>query len=425
MFCPNCGKQLPDEARFCPICGHAIKAAPGAAEPARAGAPVPEKKKKKRRKAPLIVALVLILALVLGAGGAAAWVLLRGPDGPDPWSNLCSHDSFVRLDQAALLNGRILRSERDISYTDYWRVMEPDGQGGYTPGKRLSAGDLYTMTSFGGKAYGVRHADGYELVRLDPERDAEDIVYRSENSLELCGVVNDRLWFAEYDQWDTGTLTLRSLDQNGGMDSLSLGTVEELDQLVVTDSGVYLNSDRGFTLLDFTGEPAHSFAGLDGSQGQGFLRETDKYLYLVLSTGNGMDTRIVRADKKTYETVDIGMPIVDSVSDPKWFLNAFDFGNGYMYCLYMSIDGAGQAALCRVSERGEPKVEVMKEFSLGKEDSYLGENDVQLYMLNEERFWIYGSYSFPAGRETYWTELTFEPDRSLKGIASRLWQAIT
>lgn len=418
MFCPKCGKQLPDEARFCPICGSVINAAPGAA-----AAVSPKKRKKKRRKAPVIIALVLILALVLGAGGAVAWALLC-PDGPDPWSNLRQYGPFSGGD-AALADGRILRLERDFSYTDYWRVMEPNGREGYIPGRRLSVGDLYAIAAFGGKVYGTRYTDDHNLVRVDPELDTEDILYRSEMDLDLCGVANDRLWFYEYDLYDTGALTLRSLDQNGGMDSLSLGTVQELGQLAVTESGIYISSEKGFSLLDFTGETVHSFAGLDGSRHQAFLRETDKYLYLFLADDDSINARVVRADKKTYKTVDIGVPLVDSVSDPKWFLNALDFGNGYMYCLYMSFNGDGQAVLCRVSELGKPQVEVLEELSLGKGDAFLGENDVSMYMLDDEHFWIRGSYSFSAGRETYWTELTIGPDRTAKSILNKLWQAVT
>lgn len=39
MFCPNCGIQIPDDARFCPDCGTAVTPEPASA-PAPASAPV-------------------------------------------------------------------------------------------------------------------------------------------------------------------------------------------------------------------------------------------------------------------------------------------------------------------------------------------------------------------------------------------------
>ena len=45
MFCPECGKELPTEAHFCPSCGHVIGASrtpgAGASNPSQAAAPAP------------------------------------------------------------------------------------------------------------------------------------------------------------------------------------------------------------------------------------------------------------------------------------------------------------------------------------------------------------------------------------------------
>ena len=41
MFCPKCGTQLEDGARFCPTCGRQVNGAP-AAQPEPVSAPQPE-----------------------------------------------------------------------------------------------------------------------------------------------------------------------------------------------------------------------------------------------------------------------------------------------------------------------------------------------------------------------------------------------
>ena len=59
MFCPNCGKSLPDGAKFCSGCGTRLDSL--YAEPA----PAP-KRAKKRRVWPIILAVVLLAAAVGG-----------------------------------------------------------------------------------------------------------------------------------------------------------------------------------------------------------------------------------------------------------------------------------------------------------------------------------------------------------------------
>ena len=81
MFCPSCGKAIPDGSAFCPECGEriAVKAAPAYPErnnykttvypqqPAPVyAAPAP----KKKKKAPLIITLVVLLLLICGGAGA-------------------------------------------------------------------------------------------------------------------------------------------------------------------------------------------------------------------------------------------------------------------------------------------------------------------------------------------------------------------
>lgn len=65
MFCPNCGKSLPDGAKFCSGCGMNLQDFSPAAAPASApSAPTPVKKKK--RVLPIILVVLLLAAAVGG-----------------------------------------------------------------------------------------------------------------------------------------------------------------------------------------------------------------------------------------------------------------------------------------------------------------------------------------------------------------------
>lgn len=69
MFCPNCGKELPEGAAFCPECGNALRAAAPATTDAGQAAPTKKKKKKKG------LAVVIVLFLFIAAAGATGFVL--------------------------------------------------------------------------------------------------------------------------------------------------------------------------------------------------------------------------------------------------------------------------------------------------------------------------------------------------------------
>lgn len=74
MFCPRCGYQLPDGARFCASCGAQLGGAGPSPAPVPAPAPRP-----KRRRAP-VAAVVAALVVLLAGGGLAAWWFLLRPD---------------------------------------------------------------------------------------------------------------------------------------------------------------------------------------------------------------------------------------------------------------------------------------------------------------------------------------------------------
>ena len=61
MFCPNCGKSLPDGAKFCSGCGTRLDSF--YTDTAQTPAP---KRAKKRRVWPIILAVVLLAAAVGG-----------------------------------------------------------------------------------------------------------------------------------------------------------------------------------------------------------------------------------------------------------------------------------------------------------------------------------------------------------------------
>ena len=59
MYCPNCGKKIPDQAKFCGYCGSPVTA------PAEPQNPEPRKPARKKGKiAGIIIAVAAILILV-------------------------------------------------------------------------------------------------------------------------------------------------------------------------------------------------------------------------------------------------------------------------------------------------------------------------------------------------------------------------
>jgi len=56
MFCPNCGKQIPDGSKFCPYCGAAVE-----------GGLIKSQNKSPRKASKIIVPIVLIIVLLFSA----------------------------------------------------------------------------------------------------------------------------------------------------------------------------------------------------------------------------------------------------------------------------------------------------------------------------------------------------------------------
>ncbi|MGC8979736.1 DUF2116 family Zn-ribbon domain-containing protein [Caldisericum sp.] len=56
MFCPNCGRQIPDGSKFCPYCGEKLITES-----------IPEKRKPVRKKNSILI-LISIIVVVIAAG---------------------------------------------------------------------------------------------------------------------------------------------------------------------------------------------------------------------------------------------------------------------------------------------------------------------------------------------------------------------
>ena len=57
MFCPNCGKEIPDGSKFCPYCGESLKGRAGTAS----------KGKPARNLSKIIIPLIIIIILLSSA----------------------------------------------------------------------------------------------------------------------------------------------------------------------------------------------------------------------------------------------------------------------------------------------------------------------------------------------------------------------
>ncbi|SES77467.1 zinc-ribbon domain-containing protein [Olsenella sp. KH3B4] len=86
MFCPKCGVENPDGAKFCKGCGSPLGGqptnSPFAGTPAPGVTPVPAPKPQKKPKLPVIIAAVAIVA-VLVVGFATSWFGLVGHSLPN------------------------------------------------------------------------------------------------------------------------------------------------------------------------------------------------------------------------------------------------------------------------------------------------------------------------------------------------------
>jgi hypothetical protein len=62
MFCPSCGKEIPDDSRYCLVCGKSLNATPGASKPVEREKVEP----KSHYWRNVLIGFVVLLSLYLG-----------------------------------------------------------------------------------------------------------------------------------------------------------------------------------------------------------------------------------------------------------------------------------------------------------------------------------------------------------------------
>lgn len=62
MFCPKCGKEIPDDAKFCKFCGNEIKKNKG---PIKGRVVKKDSGKKDEKTSPVLIGAVVVAAIVL------------------------------------------------------------------------------------------------------------------------------------------------------------------------------------------------------------------------------------------------------------------------------------------------------------------------------------------------------------------------
>lgn len=356
MFCPNCGKQMPDGSPFCLGCGcrlDAPAAVPGpdaGKKPSRKGRKAAAK--KARRKRPWRVWLLRVLAVLalLLTAGAAVWHFL----GPRP-EDLKFPYSRRELELAAAAerpylqcaidgtNGRIGTNEGVVGsciarvgnvimeaknqgvteqeeLTGYIEVDLLDEEWGFDDPLRSHHIDGYyvDLVPFAGKVWcweltvSADGSDGlYSLVHIDPATLEKTVAYIPEEGWnpggELC-VADGKLWFG-MTNWDTNEAWVCHLEPRGDM-LWDFPLDDGCSYMAATNSGLYVrewreDADSGFitsySLYSFYGE----YIGLlpQGDYSTTLLAETDDGIYMLL--GDSWDASLVRVDTNSGYVVDL------------------------------------------------------------------------------------------------------------------------
>ncbi len=183
MFCQNCGSQMPDDGRFCPVCGAGAgevnkpqpqaqsdfnSQPPGAIPPVSGTAP---EKKKKGVPAFLVVYLALLAVFI----GVVMALVLKFADknGPLHGAKVKSQAIWETEDLKVTVKG--LYFDEETREAPRYLVLEAKNTGDTE--KQLSVGDaaintimvdseLALSVPVGGKAKGELHFSGRELENL-------------------------------------------------------------------------------------------------------------------------------------------------------------------------------------------------------------------------------------------------------------------
>lgn len=374
MYCHSCGKQIPDQARFCPHCGAAtVSAAPipggggggtGGDKAARTSRP-PKTGGGKR--------LVILIAVVVAAVAAVAAVtLLRGRAGGG--SGTVQSNLYIGRGKTVRAGDYILGSAENYAGDAAVFRLEQDASGYFE-----KSDDHFTEVSsqyvnVNGTVYALTHNS--ELSRLDPERMASEVVYRpADGDVEyIAGVADDRLYFVTdskpiygsenaYKYASSGQSNdypcLQHLNADGSVETDF--TLPDNVYVNVGENGVYLRDEEtgSLSLCDFSGSYIADVGYPDRSYS--FLRETDKYAYFRTESG------MVCADKKTGQLIadlrsklEAQYPDMFSSGLYSWNIDCYD---GQLYVLAMDRDQ--RTVLYKVDEDGKDfKAQVMGQMYL-------------------------------------------------------------
>ena len=124
MFCVKCGTEVPDDARFCPVCGASTEApqaqVPREEAPGQFAEPAPRSEPRARRRPPVAAMIAVAAALVAGAFFV---VLVLKPfsrtDVPKSLSAGYDHTVGLRSDGSVVACGRDDHGQCDVSgWTD-------------------------------------------------------------------------------------------------------------------------------------------------------------------------------------------------------------------------------------------------------------------------------------------------------------------
>lgn len=295
MFCGNCGKRIPDGARFCPGCG--APAPDAEPEPARAAGEEPGQKApsgpgtaiapaRRRRRAPLVAAAVVLVAVV----GVAAWLVLGRQDGtvtaeaPTSGTEAAPYEDFTVSDARVVTDGGLgprveltVTNNTDetvlgasFAATGSYEVVDEYGDRSDVEG----ALDLicWNPGSGGSIAY---LAPGENSVTLLPELTSGVVAsYRPKNGdeqyVDLEDVGDVEVEVKNGRALDKGTLLLSPADC--GVE-LSLGVDGSLTGTITNNTDArWERAEVHVRALGPGGAPATNNSGIESNQ-EGFLRD--------------------------------------------------------------------------------------------------------------------------------------------------------
>ncbi|MCR4908145.1 MAG: zinc-ribbon domain-containing protein [Lachnospiraceae bacterium] len=164
MICKNCGSQIPDDARFCSVCGAGV---------GEAGMIQPQLQPQKKKGMPAF--LIVYLALVAVFIGVVVTLLLRYADKNGPLHGAKVKSKVIWETEELKVTVKGLYYDEDNREAPRYLVLEAKNSG--SDEKQLSApeaavnsvmveSDLSLSVPAGGKAKGELHFSGRELDNL-------------------------------------------------------------------------------------------------------------------------------------------------------------------------------------------------------------------------------------------------------------------